>query len=75
VKVSPFEQMKFEQIALIDDVKERRVGEGRIENASTFLKRIVDKFSAKKETTNVPEQFPILRALWYAAWHRKKLFT
>jgi len=31
-----FQQMKFEQIALVDDVKARSVAGGRIENVSTF---------------------------------------
>ena len=72
-----FQDLKFDQIALIDDVKERSVGGGRIENVSTFLKPILDEFGDLKKTKNVPEQFPILRALWYVAYYRtkKKLFV
>ncbi len=67
-----FEGLNFEQILLVDDVKEKCFGGGRIQNVSTFLKPIIHEFGDPEKAKNVPEQFPILRAFWYVAYYQKK---
>jgi len=65
----------LKQIALLVFMprKETRpLGGGQAIHVSVFLKRITDHFSAFPMTrAQVPEQFPILRALQFVVQYRK----
>jgi len=65
---------KIEQIALIAYIgKDRPFAGGKAKSLRAFLKEIVGKLS-QLTTTEVPQQFALLRALSYAVEYRKELF-
>ena len=65
---------QIEQIALIAYIgKDRPFAGGTAKSLRAFLKEIVGKLS-QLTTTEVPQQFALLRALSYAVEYRKELF-
>ena len=63
------------QIVLHEASKKRtEFAGGEAIHVAEFLKPIVKELSDRSITKTVPEKFPLLRTLWYAAYYQKELF-